>query len=35
MLTIRKIRKNELKRFRELEGEYHYMGETRSGGDTL
>ncbi len=35
MLTIRKIHKNELKRFKELEGEYHYMGETRSGGDTL
>jgi len=35
MLTIRKIRKGELKRFSELEGEYHYMGETRSGGDTL
>ena len=35
MLTIRKIRGNELKRFKKLEGEYHYMGETRSGGDTL
>lgn len=35
MLTIRKMRKGELKRFKELEGEYHYMGETRSGGDTL
>jgi hypothetical protein len=35
MLTIRKIRKDELKQFKELEGEYHYMGETRSGGDTL
>ena len=35
MLTIRKIRGSELKRFKKLEGEYHYMGETRSGGDTL
>ena len=35
MLTIRKISEGELKRFGELEGEYHYMGETRSGGDTL
>jgi hypothetical protein len=35
MLTIRKMRKGELARFKKLEGEYHYMGETRSGGDTL
>ena len=35
MLAIRKIRGNELGRFKELEGKYHYMGETRSGGDTL
>ena len=35
MLTIRKIRGSELKRFKKLEGEYHYMGETRSGGETL
>jgi hypothetical protein len=35
MLTIRKMLKKEHKRFGELEGEYHYMGETRSGGDTL
>ena len=35
MLTMRKIRGNELKRFKKLEGEYHYMGETRSAGDTL
>jgi len=35
MLTIRKILAKERKRFGELEGEYHYMGETRSGGDTL
>jgi len=35
MLTIRKMLKKELKRFGELEGQYHYMGETRSGGDTL
>ena len=35
MLTMRKIQGNELKRFKKLEGEYHYMGETRSAGDTL
>lgn len=35
MLTIRKIRGSELKRFKALEGEHHYMGETRSAGDTL
>ena len=35
MLTVRKMRKDELKRFKELEGECHHMGETRSGGDTL
>ena len=35
MLTMRKIRGGELKRFKKLEGEYHYMGETRSAGDTL
>jgi hypothetical protein len=27
--------KEERKRFGKLEGKYHYMGETRSGGDTL
>jgi hypothetical protein len=35
MLSIRVIRKEERKRFGKLEGKYHYMGETRSGGDTL
>ena len=36
MLTIRRITKStELKRFRELEDEYHYLGETHSGGDTM
>jgi hypothetical protein len=35
MLEIRKMRKEERKRFGKLEGKYHYMGETRSGGDTL
>ena len=34
-MTMRKIRGSELKRFKKLEGEYHYMGETRSAGDTL
>ena len=36
MLTMRRVTKaTELKRFRELEGEYHYTGETHSGGDTM
>lgn len=36
MLKIRPIQKaDELKRFKELEKKYHYMGETHSGGDTL
>jgi len=34
-LVIRKIEKKELKRYKELEGQYHYMGEGRSGGDTM
>ena len=36
MLTMRQVTKaTELKRFKELEGECHYMGETHSGGDTM
>ena len=35
MLAIRNIRDEEKPRFDKLEGEYHYMGETHSGGDTL
>ena len=36
MLTMRRVTKaTELKRFKELEGEYHSMGETHSGGDTM
>ena len=36
MLTMRQVTKaTELKRFKELEGEYHDMGETHSGGDTM
>ena len=35
MLTMRRVTKaTELKRFKELEGKYHYMGETHSGGGT-
>lgn len=35
-LTIRKVEgRDEIKRFKALEGEYHYMGETHSGGDTM
>jgi hypothetical protein len=35
MLSIREIQKKEHKRFADLEGKYHYMGETRPGGDTM
>jgi predicted transposase YbfD/YdcC len=35
MLTIRKMKNKERVRFNKLEGKYHYMGETHSGGDTL
>ena len=35
MLTVRVMKRAERKRFGELEGKYHYLGETRSGGDTL
>jgi len=36
MLTIRRVFKaDELARYGKLEGEYHYMGETHSGGDTM
>ena len=36
MLKIRSVWKaTELKRFKELEKKYHYMGETHSGGDTM
>ena len=36
MLTMRRVTKaTELKRFKELEGKYHYMGENHSGGDTM
>ena len=35
MLTIRKMLVKERAKFGKLEGKYHYMGETHSGGDTL
>ena len=35
-IRIRYIYKaTELKRFHKLEGKYHHMGKTHSGGDTL
>ena len=35
-IRIRHIYKaTELKRFGKLEGKYHHMGETHSGGDTM
>ncbi len=35
MLSLRVMRECERVRFSQLEGKNHYMGETRSGGDTL
>ena len=35
MVTVRVMKSSERVRFGKLEGEYHYMGETRAGGDTL
>lgn len=36
MLTMRHVTKaTELKRFKEIGGEHHYMGETHSSGDHL
>ena len=35
MLTVRVMKGRERQRFGELEGQYHYMGESHSGGDTL
>lgn len=35
MLTVRVMAPEERERFGRLEGTYHYMGQTRSGGDTL
>ena len=34
-LEIRVIGKKDLKRFKELAGEFHYMGEGHAGGDTM
>jgi len=34
-LTIKVIGKKDIKRFKELEGKFHYMGEGHSGGDTM
>lgn len=35
MLRVRVMKQSERKRFSASEGTYHYLGETRSGGDTL
>ena len=35
MITVRECQYDEVKRFRELEGEYHYMGESHGAGDTV
>ena len=35
MLTVRIAHTEEYEKFRSLEGQYHYMGETRPAGDTL
>ena len=34
-LDIKVIGKNDLKRFKELAGKFHYMGEGHAGGDTM
>ena len=34
-LNIKIIGKNDIKRFKELAGKFHYMGEGHSGGDTM
>jgi len=35
MITLRECEYDEIKRFRKLEGEYHYMGESHGAGDTV
>ena len=33
MITVRECQYGEVKKFRELEGEYHYMGESHGAGE--
>ena len=35
MITVRECQYDEVKKFRELEGEYHYMGESHGAGDMI
>lgn len=35
MITVRECTYDDLRRYRELEGEYHYMGESHGAGDTV
>lgn len=35
MITVRECTYNDRKRYDELEGEYHYMGESHGAGDTM
>ena len=34
-ITIRECRRDEVEKFREFEGEYHYMGKSHGAGQTL
>lgn len=35
MITVRECKYDEVERFREAEGKYHYMGESHGAGDTV
>ena len=35
MITVRECTYDDLRRYKELEGEYHYMGESHGAGDTV
>ena len=35
MITVRECQYDEVKKFRDLEGEYHYMGESHGAGDMI
>ena len=35
MITVRECKYEDRKRYNELEGEYHYMGESHGAGDSV
>ena len=35
MITVRECQYDEVEKFRELEGKYHYMGESHGAGDMI